>query len=538
MGIIDMVLFWVLLVNALLIVNASLRNLPFTYQNEMQRHCSSTKYTSLCVQNLREFRHGSLQGRDFVSFLVNKTISDSNMLIPPLPSSMGSSELVSLEDSTHMFLSPSVSDSCERLMKMSTRRLRQAMEALNGSSRKRHNKHDVQTWLSAAMTFQQACKDSILDSGGSTSSAAISHITQKLDHLSRLVSNSLALVDTIMQNPKPKTKSTGLPRWVTAGERRLLAGRERAHVVVAKDGSGDYGTVMEAVTAAHANGRFIIYVKRGVYKEKVRIHNHEITLIGEGKDETVIVGDDSATGGTSVPDTATMTVTGDGFIARDIGIKNTAGPGGHQAIALSITSDQSVLYRCSISGYQDTLYAAALRQFYRECDIYGTIDFIFGNAAAVFQSCNIFLRRPHGVKAYNVILANGRTDQRQNTGFALHSCRIRTDSDLSPVKQRYSSYLGRPWRKYSRSIVMESYIDDAIAEEGWAGWLDSGDEVLKTLYFGEFKNYGPKARVSKRVTWEGFHLIGFEDASYFSVGKFLDGVSWLPSTGISFTSGI
>ncbi|EFH50277.1 pectinesterase family protein [Arabidopsis lyrata subsp. lyrata] len=504
MGIIDMVFFWVLLVNALLIVNASSRNLPFAYQNELQRHCSSTKYTSLCVQNLREFRHGSLDGLDFVSVLVNKTISDSNLLIPPLSSSMGSSELVSLEDSTYTLPSPSVSDSCERLMKMSTRRLRQAMEALNGSSRKRHTKHDVQTWLSAAITFQQACKDSILDYRETSPSAAISHIKQKMDHLSRLVSNSLALVDTIMQNPKPKTKSTGLPRWVTAGERRLLAGRARAHVVVAKDGSGDYRTVMEAVTAAHANGR---------------IHKHEITLIGEGKDETVIVGDDSATGGTSVPDTATMTVTGDGFIARDIGIKNTAGPGGHQAIALSITSDQSVLYRCSISGYQDTLYAAALRQFYRECDIYGTIDFIFGNAAAVFQSCNIFLRRPHGVKAYNVILANGRTDQLQNTGFALHSCRIRTDSDLSPVKHMYSSYLGRPWRKYSRSIVMESYIDDAIAEEGWAGWLDSGDEVLKTLYFGEFKNYGPKARVSKRVTWEGFHLIGFEDASYFSVVK-------------------
>lgn len=85
---------------------------------------------------------------------------------------------------------------------------------------------------------------------------------------------------------------------------------------------------------------------------------------------------------------------------------------------------------------------------------------------------------------------------------------------------------------------METYIDDAIAEEGWAGWLNSGDEVLKTLYFGEFKNYGPKARVSKRVTWQGFHLIEFEEASYFSVGKFIDGVSWLPSTGISFASGI
>uniref|UniRef100_A0A1J3J589 Pectinesterase n=1 Tax=Noccaea caerulescens TaxID=107243 RepID=A0A1J3J589_NOCCA len=535
MGIIDIALFGVLLVNAVLLVDAS-RNMPFAYQNQLQRQCSSTKYTSLCVQTLREFQHGSLQGLDFVSFLVNKTILDSNIPIPPLSSSTDSSEFVSLEDSTHTLPSASVSDSCERLMKMSTKRLGQAMEALNGSSRKRHSKHDVQTWLSAAMTFQQSCKDSVIDSSGSSSSAAISHITQKMDHLSRLVSNSLALLETFMENPKPKSNSTVLPRWTSAGERRLLV--SRAHVVVAKDGSGDYRTVMEAVTAAHGNGRFVIYVKRGIYNEKVRIEKDEITLIGEGKDLTVIVGDDSAAGGTSVPDTATMTVTGDGFIARNIGIKNMAGPRGKQAIALSITSDQAVLYRCSISGYQDTLYAAALRQFYRECDIYGTIDFIFGNAAAVFQSCNLFLRRPDGVKAYNVILANGRTDQRQNTGFALHSCKIRTDSDFSAVKHSYSSYLGRPWMKYSRSIVMETYIDDAIAEEGWAGWLHSGEEVLKTLYFGEFKNYGPKASVSKRVTWQGFHLIGFEEASYFSVGKFIDGVSWLPSTGITFASGI
>ena len=188
-------------------------------------------------------------------------------------------------------------------MKMSTRRLQQAVEALNGSSRKRHTKHDVQTWLSAAMTFQQSCKDSVLDSSGSSS--AVSHITQKMDHLSRLVSNSLALVDTFMEIPKP----TVLPRWVSAGERKLLASRtsrSRPHVLVAKDGSGDYRTVMDAVKAASGNGRFIIYVKRGIYKEKVRIEKDEITLIGEGKDLTVIVGDDNAAGGSSVPDTATM----------------------------------------------------------------------------------------------------------------------------------------------------------------------------------------------------------------------------------------
>lgn len=107
MGIVDMASFWVLLVNALLLVDASSRNMPFAYQNQLQRHCGFTTYTSLCVQNLREFR--PLQGLDFVSFLVNKTISDSNMLTSPLSSSMSSSKLVSLEVSNDTLPSNSVS---------------------------------------------------------------------------------------------------------------------------------------------------------------------------------------------------------------------------------------------------------------------------------------------------------------------------------------------------------------------------------------------------------------------------------------------
>ncbi|KAK1550935.1 hypothetical protein Q3G72_027203 [Acer saccharum] len=101
-------------------------------------------------------------------------------------------------------------------------------------------------------------------------------------------------------------------------------------------------------------------------------------------------------------DFMTKAITGDGFIARDIGFHNTAGPQGEQALALNIASDHSVLFRCSIAGYQDTLYALALRQFYRECDIYGTLDFIFGNAAAVFQNCNLAICCRHG-SGYNAI---------------------------------------------------------------------------------------------------------------------------------------
>lgn len=197
-----------------------------------------------------------------------------------------------------------------------------------------------------------------------------------------------------------------------------------------------------------------------------------------------------------------------------------------------VASDHSVFYRCSISGYQDTLYALSLRQFYRECDISGTVDFIFGNAAAVFQACNLLLRRP---RSYNVILANGRTDPGQNTGFSVHKCRITAGTDLSPVK---NSYLGRPWKPYSRAVVMESEIDGAISARGWIEWPGTSSSSLRELYFGEYANVGARGGLGGRVGWPGFHAMGKEEAEKFTVAKFINGNSWLPSTGINFVPGL
>lgn len=229
-------------------------------------------------------------------------------------------------------------------------------------------------------------------------------------------------------------------------------------------------------------------------------------------------------------------IDGDGFIAKDIGFHNNAGPQGEQAIALTMASDQSVLYRCSIAGYQDTLYALILRQFYRECDIYGTVDFIFGNAAAVFQECDLIFRQPTSRKSYNVILANGRTDQNQNTGFSVQNCRIGSGQQGSLGSAR--AYLGRPWKQCSRSVVMQSTIGASVDARGWIEWSGSGSSVLKTLYFAEYANVGPGAGTAGRVHWEGFHVIGAEEAEKFTVGSFISGNSWLPSTGVTFVSGL
>lgn len=196
-------------------------------------------------------------------------------------------------------------------MSMSLKRLDQSLLALKDSPRK--NKYDVQTWLSAVLTFQQACKDSTDSSG--LPGYLTSHISGKMDYLSQLASNALALVNRIVGNgvnQKNSTKSRHLveerdfPKWVSAKDRKQLQTNTiKANAVVAKDGTGNYLTISEAINAASGN-RFVIYVKSGIYKEKIHTNKDGITLIGDGKFSTIIVGDDSVAGGSSMPGSATF----------------------------------------------------------------------------------------------------------------------------------------------------------------------------------------------------------------------------------------
>ncbi|XP_073043395.1 probable pectinesterase/pectinesterase inhibitor 54 [Primulina eburnea] len=506
------------------------------FEQEMRIQCGFTRYPNLCIQTLTGLASG-IQRLDFATALVNMTIRESE--IPESsPADTSSSNLISPQTQ----LAQMTIDYCQELMKMSLKRLNQALDALQKSPQQ--YKPDIQTWISAAITFQQSCKDEI--NGNTESNLLMEKISRKIDYLSELSSNSLALANRISSNTETQKMTTSrrlhqeeiFPDWVSVSDRKLLQSTEiKANAVVAKDGSGDYKTVSEAVHAA-GGGRFVIYVKAGTYNEKVHVNKDGITLIGDGKYSTVISASSSVAGGSSLKETATFTITGDGFIARDIGFENTAGPLGHQAVALNIASDRSVIFRCSIVGYQDTVFAYALRQFYRDCDIYGTVDFIFGNAVAVFQSCTLIFRRPRRGGAFNTILANGRTDPGQNTGFSVQNCKITVESDFAPVKNSYNSYLGRPWKEYSRAVVMETNIDGVINPRGWVEWKGAGGSTYKTLYFAEYANTGPGSRTSGRVNWPGFHVIGTPEASKFTVANFIGGNSWLPPTGVDFTSGL
>lgn len=218
-----------------------------------------------------------------------------------------------------------------------------------------------------------------------------------------------------------------------------------------------------------------------------------------------------------------------------MGFRNTAGPEKHQAVAMRAKGDRAIFLNCRFEGYQDTLYAQTHRQFYRSCVIAGTVDFIFGDAAAVFQNCLIVVRKPLD-NQQNIVTAQGRYDRHEETGIVLQNCRIRADDKLVPVKSKIKSYLGRPWKEFSRTVIMESEIGDLIHPDGWLPW--EGDFALKTLYYAEYNNTGPGARLNARVNWVGYKK-NFKraDAEKFAVGTFLEN-EWIKAASVPVHVGL
>lgn len=215
--------------------------------------------------------------------------------------------------------------------------------------------------------------------------------------------------------------------------------------------------------------------------------------------------------------------------------QNTAGAMKHQAVAMRSDSDMSVFYRCSFKGYQDTLYVHSQRQFYRECDIYGTVDFIFGDGVVVLQNCKIYVRKPMRNQK-NTVTAQGRSDPNENTGISIHRSVIKAASDFRSSQGKIKTFLGRPWKRYSRTVFMRSNLGGLIAPAGWLKW--NGNFALKTLYYGEYSNTGAGSSTKRRVKWGGYHVMSSSMARKFTVGKFLAGNSWIPASRVPFTSNL
>ncbi|KAG9439581.1 hypothetical protein H6P81_019746 [Aristolochia fimbriata] len=345
---------------------------------------------------------------------------------------------------------------------------------------------------------------------------------------------SFLVVSLFLQNRRHFVKG----EQTIEAEKRVLAGTSGlyANVVVAKDGSGNYRTIKEAVERAPSNSprRYVIYIKAGLYHENVVVEAHKLDLVfvGDGRSRTVLISNRSYPQ-YSIQDSGALVVLGNGFVGRDMTFRNTAGPKDGPAVAMRNDADRSAFYRCSFVGYQDTLLANINRQFYKDCDIVGTIDFIFGYASAVFQGCNVLARKPLPGQG-NVILAQGKREWNAPGGFVLQNCRIAAFEDLGSTK----SHLGRPWHKFSTSIIMQTVIDGFIHPGGFVDIMDGiGNE--RTATFREYKNTGKGADTRNRVKWAGYKVIyNLDEARQYTVANFINGNDWLPALGIPYKAGL
>ncbi|KAI5556526.1 hypothetical protein BDE02_18G041800 [Populus trichocarpa] len=410
------------------------------------------------------------------------------------------------------------------------------------------NAPDLNNWLSAVMSYQQTCID------GFPEGKLKSDMEKTFKASKELTSNSLAMVSSLTsfmksfpfpaalnrrllakEDNSPALNKDDLPGWMSNEDRRILKGaskdKPKPNVTVAKDGSGDFKTISEALAAMPAKyeGRYVIFVKQGIYDETVTVTKKmaNITIYGDGSQKTIVTGNKNFADGVQTFRTATFAVLGDGFLCKAMGFRNTAGPEKHQAVAIRVQADRAIFLNCRFEGYQDTLYAQTHRQFYRSCVITGTVDFIFGDATAIFQNCLITVRKPLE-NQQNLITAQGRVDGHETTGIVLQNCRIEPDKDLVPVKTKIRSYLGRPWKEFSRTIIMESTIGDFIHPDGWLPW--QGEFGLKTLYYAEYNNKGAGAKTTARIKWPGYHIINNEEAMKFTAEPFYQG-DWISATG-------
>ncbi|XP_058222449.1 probable pectinesterase/pectinesterase inhibitor 17 [Rhododendron vialii] len=229
-------------------------------------------------------------------------------------------------------------------------------------------------------------------------------------------------------------------------------------------------------------------------------------------------------------------VDGSGLMARSITFENSAPPPkSHQAVALTNNANHSAFYQCVFLGYQDTLLANHNRQFYKDCDIYGSVDFVWGYAKAVFQDCRLYARRIGSDG--NMVTAQGKYSPTLDSGFSFQNCKVTVDPNLALHKSEVSVVLGRPWMDYATVVFMESFLDTIVKP---AGWSIRWDNIPKPhIFYAEYNNSGPGANTSGRVKWPGYRVLtSAAEAIPFTVSKFIDGDSWIPETGIPYQGGL
>lgn len=269
--------------------------------------------------------------------------------------------------------------------------------------------------------------------------------------------------------------------------------------VVSADGSGDFTTVQAAIDAVpdyRKADTTRILIRKGIYKEKLVVPESKMNVKLAGEDGSVLTYDDYASKlnifgeekGTS--GSASVYIFGPGFTAENITFENSAGPVG-QAVACHVAADKVVFRKCRFLGFQDTLYTfgEGTREYYEDCYIEGTVDFIFGKATAVFNHCKLYSKRSGGY------LTAPATPENQRYGYVFYDCELAAADSVA----KGSVWLSRPWRPYGKVVFIRCNMGSQIHPEGWHDWGKVSNQ--QTAFNAEYQCTGEGADTKKRVSW-------------------------------------
>jgi len=308
--------------------------------------------------------------------------------------------------------------------------------------------------------------------------------------------------------------------FVSCSEKELQS--QPYDFIVDQQGNGDFATVQAAIDAVpyFRKNETRIYIKIGSYKEKLTLPETKtnVSFIGEDIQKTILTYDDYASKknqfdeeiGTS--GSSSFFIFGDGFKAENITFENSSGPVG-QAVAIRVDGDQIIFKNCRFLGFQDTIYphGEKSRQYYKNCYIEGTTDFIFGSSTAVFEDCEIFSKEG----GHYIIAAS--TPAGSSFGIVFVNCRLTGSAQANTV------YLGRPWRPFAKTVFIKCDLGPHIKTEGWHNW--SKPEAEQTAFYAEYQSSGPGAKDGSRASWS--YQLTAKDIERYTLSNILNG--WIPN---------
>lgn len=306
---------------------------------------------------------------------------------------------------------------------------------------------------------------------------------------------------------------------------RIIDSGEKT-IIVSKDGKGNFTTVQQAIDAVgeKTSERTKIIVKPGIYREKIIVSatKSPIILVGEDPENTILVYGDFASKqnkeGKNIGTTGSSSIFifSDDFSAKNITFQNDAGRVG-QAVAVLTEGDRIAFENCKFLGFQDTLYtkgaqdapdkSKASRNYFKNCYIEGTTDYIFGAGTAVFENCTIYSKK----NASYITAAS--TIEGNEFGYVFINCNLTGDADKNSV------YLGRPWRPFAKTVFINCAIDSTIKKKGWHNW--SKPDAEKTVFYAEYNTRGEGADIAERVSWS--HQLTKEQSKKYTPKNILSG---------------